>query len=352
MMDRDLRTYLCSPKVATVDRCLAASQYCGLRWNADFWRVASRALWPRNSSQGHEEQHAPRPGDGPAAALSQRFDLAMDSADYADFQKAKLHFHESRVSAGGDVRKRLVSYRLCLDQRDEAVRMLLEGSSPDCPGYYEDLLTACLVSMAGVEGGDPPPAVNSTSKLVATNLIAEGRLWEGVQLLCLIGKVADACSYLQASGEWDASLWLAKCRLAADDPEAFAKVLGKYVDHHQPPDARRLKAVLILLVSGDFVGVLDQLLGAKMVPLAAQFLQVCEEARVLPDTSHVVVITEEIRLAYARYLFDCGNVPAAFHYCDQADEKGAVLRHEFEVLTSVTEETPAAIVGGDLAESR
>jgi hypothetical protein len=35
--------------------------------------------------------------------------------------------------------------------------------------------------------------------MVATKLIAEGQLWEGVQLLCLIGKVADACTYLKAS---------------------------------------------------------------------------------------------------------------------------------------------------------
>ena len=37
--------------------------------------------------------------------------------------------------------------------------------------------------------------------MVATKLIAEGQLWEGVQLLCLIGKVADACTYLKASKE-------------------------------------------------------------------------------------------------------------------------------------------------------
>ena len=55
---------------------------------------------------------------------------------------------------------------------------------------------------------------NSTTKLVATNLISEGKLWEGIQLLCLIGKYVDACQYLQSSGEWDASVWLSKCRLS------------------------------------------------------------------------------------------------------------------------------------------
>ena len=50
-------------------------------------------------------------------------------------------------------------------------------------------------------------------QLVATNMIAEGRVWDGVQLLCLIDKVLDACKYLQSDNQWDASLWLAKCRL-------------------------------------------------------------------------------------------------------------------------------------------
>ena len=48
---------------------------------------------------------------------------------------------------------------------------------------------------------------------VATNMIAEGKLWEGVELLCLSDKVFDACIYLQSCQNWDSSLWLAKCRL-------------------------------------------------------------------------------------------------------------------------------------------
>ena len=44
-------------------------------------------------------------------------------------------------------------------------------------------------------------------------MIAEGKLWEGVELLCLSDKVFDACIYLQSCQNWDSSLWLAKCRL-------------------------------------------------------------------------------------------------------------------------------------------
>ena len=50
----------------------------------------------------------------------------------------------------------------------------------------------------------------STIKLVATNLIANGKLSEGVQLLTLIDKGLDASRYLQTYGEWNEAAFLAK----------------------------------------------------------------------------------------------------------------------------------------------
>jgi hypothetical protein len=47
-------------------------------------------------------------------------------------------------------------------------------------------------------------------KLVATNLIANGSIDEGVQMLCLIGKSFDACRYLQSYDRWNDAAWLAK----------------------------------------------------------------------------------------------------------------------------------------------
>jgi hypothetical protein len=41
-----------------------------------------------------------------------------------------------------------------------------------------------------------------------------------------------------------------------------------------------------------------------------------------------MVLREDVSLAYARHLFDCGNVNAAYYYCDRADEKGEMLRKE------------------------
>lgn len=215
---------------------------------------------------------------------------------------------------------------------DEAVRLLLE-TAPDHPNYYQDNLKACLISSSMTSKS---ASASTTTKLVATNLIAEGQIWEGIQLLCLIDKVSDACNYLQSCRQWDSSLWLAKCRLADVQPEEYSKVVRKYCEQHCAARDLRKAAVLTYLSVGDVVSTLDALVAAKMVTLAAQFLEVCQSKKLLPDTSHVMVVTEEIMLAYARHLFDCGNPKAAFYYCGLADEKGEVLKRELQVLLSTT----------------
>ena len=48
--------------------------------------------------------------------------------------------------------------------------------------------------------------------------------------------------------------------------------------------------------------------------------------------SHAMGLVEEISLAYARRLFDCGNTTGAFYYCEKADEKGGMLKKELEAL--------------------
>ena len=63
--------------------------------------------------------------------------------------------------------------------------------------------------------------------MVATKLIAEGKLWEGVQLLCLVNKVWDACTYLRASKHWEESMWLGKCRL---NEEEYREMTKKYAE--------------------------------------------------------------------------------------------------------------------------
>lgn len=68
----------------------------------------------------------------------------------------------------------------CLPQTDRAVQLLLETSA-DNPSYYCDSLKACLVTTITSSGPS-----QSTIKLVATNMIANGKLAGSI---C----VADSC---------------------------------------------------------------------------------------------------------------------------------------------------------------
>lgn len=306
---QDIRSQIEDPATSTALRSLLASQISGMKWEADFWRLALSTFNPKEF--------------GP---VDTNFDLALDAESYLRFHIEKMNLHQSRCSTHAQ-RKRVVDLMLCLDQKEEAIRLLLDTES-DSPNYYEDSLKACLVASTAAAQKDTP---HSTTKLVATNLIAEGKLWEGVQLLCLIDKVVDACNYLQSCGQWDASLWLAKCRLSGH-PD-LTKVAGKYCEHLLAKDQKK-QAILIYLSLKDFVSTLDCLVSAKMIALAAQFLQACQEMELLPDTSHMMVLNEEISLAYARHLFDTGNAEGAFYYCDKADEKGEILRRELEMLSN------------------
>lgn len=88
-------------------------------------------------------------------------------------------------------------------------------------GFFS--VRACLVATVRDTG-----AAQSTVKLVATNLIASGSIWDGVQLLCLIGKGLDACRYLESYGHWGAATWLARAVLS---PQDACEVIRKWADH-------------------------------------------------------------------------------------------------------------------------
>ncbi|VDN01132.1 unnamed protein product [Thelazia callipaeda] len=95
----------------------------------------------------------------------------------------------------------LVQYAIILQKRDWAMQLLL-GSREDCRTCA---LRACLLaSDVSSEGAQ------SIIKLVATNLIANECMTDGVQMLFLIGHYDDAFRYLQSHGLWSKSFYLAK----------------------------------------------------------------------------------------------------------------------------------------------
>lgn len=290
---------------SVIQRSLAVASRFGDEEGFHFWTVAQHYLAPR------EHRHA----------LAPCYDMLCPDAEYKALQLERLRLHERRRAVHSQT-QRCVCRLLLLGQADQAVQLLLE-TEPGSEHFYSDSLRACLVASLKTES-----KAQSVVKLVATNLIANGRTWDGVQLLCLIGKGLDACRYLQAAGQWEDSVWLAKCMLSGP---AHCEVVGKWAEHLSQL-GHKGRAVLVLLSVGQCARCLQALHAARMVERAALFLDACLEQGALPPQEPSSALYQSVWLDYARYLHSIGNKRASLHYCGLAGELAADLRKEVEML--------------------
>ena len=93
---------------------------------------------------------------------------------------------------------------LRLDRGNDAVELLLE-TPPDHDRYLTDALMACVIAAS-----ESKEAYHSIVQSVASNLIAQNKLREGIQLLLLIRNGIEACQHLQNASRWDEAALLAK----------------------------------------------------------------------------------------------------------------------------------------------
>ncbi|MFH4977930.1 hypothetical protein AB6A40_004639 [Gnathostoma spinigerum] len=111
----------------------------------------------------------------------------------------------------------IVQCSVILGRVEWAIQVLLIARE-DC---RMSALRACLfASDVHSEGAQ------SVIKLVATNLIANNCLMDGVQLLFLIGHASDACRYLQAHGQWAKSF-----RFAKMNGDIYNEIGTKWTEH-------------------------------------------------------------------------------------------------------------------------
>jgi hypothetical protein len=179
-------------------------------------------------------------------------DLFTDADTYQRVQLYRALLHDSKRQTYEQTRK-CAETLLLLSQTDRAVHLLLETDSSSRE-YYTDALKACLAATIRSSG-----ASQSTIKLVATNLIANSRIMDGVQLLCLIDKGLDGCRYLQTYGEWQTAAWLARATLRERD---CSEVFTKWADHLSSVTVNQKgKALLVLLSLGNFIRIIEILYG-------------------------------------------------------------------------------------------
>uniref|UniRef100_A0A2C9KHQ4 Uncharacterized protein n=1 Tax=Biomphalaria glabrata TaxID=6526 RepID=A0A2C9KHQ4_BIOGL len=357
LIEKELTDYLPHAKFGIAHRCLLTARLFGDELDVHFWTVALHYLrsykiqGPIKSDSGfdlngelfipptpaYKEAHDLVVLDEDDVNLKTRialfkdqplercYDTLCDNQRFKKYQLDRVHLQDSKRATTEHTQKCADSY-MQLGQSDRAVQLLLETES-DSDNYYIDCLKACLVASIRSSG-----ASQSTIKLVATNLIASGRLTEGVQLLCLINKGLDACRYLQTYGSWDHAVWLAKSSLEPGDCAEVMKRWAEYLNSTQVN--QKHKSVLVLLSLGQFYKVLELLYSMRNFDTAALFLESCEQFGLLKNVEQTKSLFEAIYLEYARYLINLGLGQAAEYYCHKAGDKGQQLLKEVEILFS------------------
>ncbi|XP_078587664.1 WD repeat-containing protein 11-like isoform X3 [Branchiostoma floridae x Branchiostoma japonicum] len=377
LIPSDLQEYLPVCPYGTAQRCLIVSRLFGDESELHFWTVAlhnlrreqarlaagiDKDLLPStptsdmflpvdsaSSSQGDllaSENTVGSSGDTTssgyfpldALSLDTCYDILCDQPFFQKYQLERINLHDSK-RATYEHTQHCAEKLLMLGQSDRAVQLYLETDA-DNDNYFSDSLRACLIATIRSSG-----ASQSTIKLVATNLIANGKLPEGVQLLCLIDKAFDACRYLQDYGEWDQAAWLAKASL---NNVECSEVMKRWVDHLCSSAVNyKSKAILVLLSLGHFLKVLELLYSMRHFDRAALFAEACLEFGVLILNEETSSLIEAIFLEYARYLHNLGNLTAMEHYCHKAGGKGQQLLRDVQMENAQLQEKTAGEGSGD-----
>jgi len=250
------------------------------------------------------------------------FDVVCDTVEVRHQQLELAALHES-ISTTYDQTQRAIQQNVYLGQHERAIQLLLETPS-NTPNFKADALKACLIAAL-----KSPDALKNTIKLVATNFIANTELFEGVQLLSLIGNGLEACTYLQAYGHWQTAAILAKSTLKKREREI---VLRRWADNLQKIGELE-KAIQIDVSLRDYHEVLQSFLGYGFYEQAALFLEVCQEHDLpILKTGQFKTMAFTVWNSYAKYLQELGFDKAVHYYEALAQKVQQELQDEHKSI--------------------
>ncbi|KAK4470603.1 hypothetical protein MN116_006141 [Schistosoma mekongi] len=335
-----LFTSFMNPSDSTiVERCLWTAQLFGDVYEVKFWRlVANRLLYERsihNNSQTADNHVWSR------YFLDLSWDFLADCNLYRQNVEKFISFMEKSHNSPTEIID-CVDALIMLGQQDRAVSLLLELPA-DSNNYSMNMYRACLytVNVARTSQLSRSDAVVnqlaednylSIVKLVATNLLSNGLINDGISLLCLIGLQVDACRYLESFDQWDRSIWLAKCTLSNEEHD---KVMRRWASYLASPKVnRRDLAVFIYVYLEDHNAVLKLLSNLNQYQLAVRYLEACYELGVLKSTKETESFYESIFMEFGSFLTKLGHHDAAMYYCNLAGKIGDSLREEIDFLLS------------------
>uniref|UniRef100_A0A9J2NZE4 WD repeat-containing protein 11 n=2 Tax=Ascaris TaxID=6251 RepID=A0A9J2NZE4_ASCLU len=243
-------------KCSNFDRYRVAHRVLGNRWLYDFWTVSQSVLT--------NIQLPPSLCTfWPAEMAKRRVELLLSCLmNVPELTPAQIDVLVQRA-------------------REWAIQMLL-GAREECRA---SALRACLLAAEVSSEG-----AQSIIKLVATNLIANNCIADGIQMLFLIRHGEDACRYLQAHGSWEASLAFAKIGL-----DEYTEVGIKWLEHLIASNSRKNLSCLLAASLGEWDRALTLLWANSRRDTARQLLDALRAESVPIKESTVQLITGGLR---------------------------------------------------------
>jgi WD repeat-containing protein 11 len=263
-LSRSSRTYF-NNDVSTIDRCLFVAKLFNDAWEQRFWRLTEYYLYQYGTSTVDRSLRS--------TTLLPSYDLLLDNQTFEQVQLERTIRRDIKSSSPNSLAYCIDSY-IGLQQIDRAVQLLLDTDPVD-DAYALNCVKACLIS--SMQKQTDETSKNTVTKLVATNLIANGKVDEGVQLLCTINLCAEACRYLQDHHQWERSIWLAKLRLKSTSTE-YIDLTKRWSEHVRLHSlTSKMHAAMILISTGQFRRAIDILHGQGATELAIRLFICCKE---------------------------------------------------------------------------
>lgn len=320
LMGQDFLRVLRNPETTTAKRCYLAAKFFGDKVGMQFWKMADEYLSSykkKNEEQikehgedkvqetkqeiqskqdslqdsGSDQSEAPvkliltkssnldtfnpRARVNPLPAV---FDLLRDNESVLHDQMTSLKYQDETVKAtahkgGSNLFSKVAQDEAVLDQKDQAVKLLLE-TPLNHKDLYFNYLHACVIAAANSNGDQLH--FKQTMQFVASNLISlktDKEIDYGVELLCLIGEGFKACKILQDFDKWEKAARLAKCILPDEQSRI---ILTRWADHLTSNNSL-MKAIGIFLSLGLFKEVIDILHKSELDDIGALFAKACLE---------------------------------------------------------------------------
>ncbi|CAF0850740.1 unnamed protein product [Didymodactylos carnosus] len=265
-LDSDVCKYLSNTK-SIVERCSFVAKLFNDQWEIRFWRLCEYYLFVYGKSPDDESI---RPSSLPFS-----YDLLLDKTTFEHIQLERAIRHDVKCTTKPMISHCINTY-LYLKQIDRAVHLLLD-TDPDDTDYAMNCIKACLITSLQ-NNSNNSTSKNTVTKLVATNLIANSKVDEGIQLLSTIDMCAEACRYLQDHNQWDKAAWLAKVRLGNNE---YIDVMKRWAEHLRiHSTTQQMTASLILISCGQFRRAIEVLHGQNAFELAVRLLMCCKQFQI------------------------------------------------------------------------